>query len=349
MGTFERYLSVWVGLAMALGVGAGLLQPGVFQFIGELQVGGINLIIAILIWLMIYPMMVQVEFSEVRHCFVKPKGLIVTLAMNWLVKPFTMAALAVLFMRYLFAPFIAPDLADQYIAGMILLGVAPCTAMVFVWSYLTRGNASYTVAQVATNDLIMIFAFAPIAAFLLGVSDIIVPWDVLLISTALFVALPLGAGWLTRIALKDQEHLTSFSSNMKPFSIAGLVGTVFLLFGLQANNIIASPGDIVLIAVPLLIQTVLIFYVTYLWMKKWGQPHNVAAPGAMIGASNFFELAVAVAISLFGVTSGAALATIVGVLVEVPVMLALVAYANRTRNQFVEDTQVSGSPVQSNP
>ncbi|GHB41063.1 arsenical-resistance protein [Pseudovibrio japonicus] len=349
MGTFERYLSVWVGLAMALGVGAGLLQPGLFQFIGDLQVGGINLIIAVLIWLMIYPMMVQVEFSEVRHCFAKPRGLIVTLAMNWLVKPFTMAALAVLFMRYLFATFIAPDLADQYIAGMILLGVAPCTAMVFVWSYLTKGNASYTVAQVATNDLIMIFAFAPIAAFLLGVSDIIVPWDVLLISTALFVALPLGAGWLTRSALKDQEHLTSFSNNMKPFSIAGLVGTVFLLFGLQADNIIASPGDIVLIAIPLLIQTVLIFYVTYLWMKKWRQPHNVAAPGAMIGASNFFELAVAVAISLFGVTSGAALATIVGVLVEVPVMLALVAYANRTRNQFTEDTVVDGSPFRSNP
>ncbi|WP_108818894.1 ACR3 family arsenite efflux transporter [Pseudovibrio sp. Alg231-02] len=347
MGTFERYLSVWVGLAMALGVGAGLLQPGLFQIIGDLQVGGINLVIAVLIWLMIYPMMVQVEFTEVRNCFVKPKGLIVTLAMNWLVKPFTMAALAVLFMRHIFAPFIPADLADQYIAGMILLGVAPCTAMVFVWSYLTKGNASYTVAQVATNDLIMIFAFAPIAAFLLDVSNIIVPWDVLLVSTALFVALPLGAGWLTRLGLKDKEHLSSFSAGMKPFSIAGLVGTVFLLFGLQADNIISSPADIVLIAIPLLIQTVLIFFVAYFWMRKWRQPHNVAAPGAMIGASNFFELAVAVAISLFGVTSGAALATIVGVLVEVPVMLVLVSYANRTRGQFSKDDQVPASTAHS--
>lgn len=341
MGLFERYLSVWVALAMGAGVVAGLWQPYVFDIIGNLQVGGINLVIAVLIWLMIYPMMVQVEFSEVRHCFVKPKGLIVTLAMNWLVKPFTMAIIAVVFMRYLFSPFIPSILADQYIAGMILLGVAPCTAMVFVWSYLTKGNASYTVAQVATNDLIMIFAFAPIAAFLLGVSNIIVPWDVLLVSVGLFVALPLGAGWITRSALKEGHKLETFAAGMKPFSIAGLVGTVFLLFGLQANNIVSSPADIVLIAIPLLIQTVLIFYITYLWMRKWRQPHDVAAPGAMIGASNFFELAVAVAISLFGVTSGAALATIVGVLVEVPVMLALVRYANRTRNQFEADTRTA--------
>ncbi len=337
MGTFERYLSIWIALAMAVGVGAGLLQPDLFHLIESLQISGINLIIAALIWLMIYPMMVQVELSEVRHCFVKPKGLVVTLTMNWLVKPFSMAALAILFMRYLFAPFIPPDLANEYIAGMILLGAAPCTAMVFVWSYLTRGNASYTIAQVATNDLIMIFAYAPIAAFLLGVSDIFVPWNVLIVSTLLFVALPLGAGWLTRIALKDEQYLKSFSSGMKPLSITGLVGTVFLLFGLQADNIIKSPGDIVLIAIPLLIQTVLIFWITYFWMKKWRQPHNIAAPGAMIGASNFFELAVAVAISLFGVTSGAALATIVGVLVEVPVMLALVSYANRTQNQFAKE------------
>ncbi|SDR47422.1 ACR3 family arsenite efflux transporter [Pseudovibrio sp. Tun.PSC04-5.I4] len=347
MGIFERYLSVWVALAMGAGIGAGLLQPELFETIGTLQIGGINLVIALLIWSMIYPMMVQVEFTEVRNCFVKPKGLIVTLAMNWLVKPFTMAALAILFMRYVFASWISPDLANQYIAGMILLGVAPCTAMVFVWSYLTKGNASYTVAQVATNDLIMIFAFAPLAAFLLGVSDIIVPWDVLLVSTGLFVALPLGAGWLTRLAFKNDAHLVSFSSGMKPFSIVGLVGTVFLLFGLQANNIIAAPADIVLIAIPLLIQTALIFFITYIWMKKWRQPHNVAAPGAMIGASNFFELAVAVAISLFGVTSGAALATIVGVLVEVPVMLALVSYANKTRGQFSEDEVEGKTEIQS--
>lgn len=346
MGLFERYLSVWVALAMGAGIGAGLLQPELFETIGTLQIGGINLVIAVLIWLMIYPMMVQVEFTEVRNCFVKPKGLIVTLAMNWLVKPFTMAALAIVFMRYVFASWISPDLANEYIAGMILLGVAPCTAMVFVWSYLTKGNASYTVAQVATNDLIMIFAFAPLAAFLLGVSDIIVPWDVLLVSTGLFVALPLGAGWLTRLTLKNGRHLASFSTGMKPFSIAGLVGTVFLLFGLQANNIIAAPADIILIAIPLLIQTVLIFFITYIWMKKWRQPHNIAAPGAMIGASNFFELAVAVAISLFGVTSGAALATIVGVLVEVPVMLALVSYANKTRGQFSEDSAERKAAIQ---
>jgi ACR3 family arsenite transporter len=239
-----------------------------------------------------------------------------------------------LFMRHIFGDFISPTLADEYIAGMILLGVAPCTAMVFVWSQLTKGDANYTVVQVAVNDLIMVVAFAPIAAFLLGVTDITVPWDTLILSVSLFVVIPLIAGTATRYLVKSENRIASIASTMKPLSIVGLVGTVVLLFGFQAETIIANPVDIVLIAIPLLIQTYLIFAIAYIWMRKWKQPHNIAAPGAMIGASNFFELAVAVSISLFGIHSGAALATIVGVLVEVPVMLSLVAYANRTKRQF---------------
>ncbi|MTI15745.1 ACR3 family arsenite efflux transporter [Rhodobacteraceae bacterium RKSG542] len=346
MGLFEKYLSVWVGIAMVLGVIAGHTQPDLFNTIAGIQVHQINLVIAVLIWLMIYPMMVQVEFSEVKNCFVKPKGLIITLAVNWLIKPFTMALLAIVFMRYLFSGLIPSEIADQYIAGMILLGVAPCTAMVFVWSYLTKGNASYTVAQVAANDLIMIVAFAPIAALLLGLSEIFVPWGTLLISVGLFVVIPLAAGWFTRHILKTSSKLDSFAKLTKPLSIVGLVGTVFLLFALQAENILEAPEDILLIAIPLILQTILIFWITYRWMAKWKQPHDVAAPGALIGASNFFELAVAVAISLFGVHSAAALATIVGVLVEVPIMLLLVAYANRTRNSF--NTEGQGTkPAQS--
>ncbi|WP_261858908.1 ACR3 family arsenite efflux transporter [Photobacterium sanguinicancri] len=334
MGIFERFLSVWVGLGMIVGLFAGVLFPDTFITLGDLQYAQINLVIAVLIWLMIYPMMMQVDFTSVKNVHRRPKGLIITVVVNWLIKPFSMALLAMLFMRYIFGPWISPELGDQYIAGMILLGVAPCTAMVFVWSQLTKGDANYTLVQVSINDLIMVVAFAPLAAFLLGVTDVTVPWDTLILSVSLFVVVPLVAGVITRRVVNDQTKLDKLGATLKPFSIVGLVGTVILLFGFQAQTIIDNPLDIVLIAVPLLIQTYLIFAVTYIWMKKWGQPHNVAAPGAMIGASNFFELAVAVAISLFGIHSGAALATVVGVLVEVPVMLSLVAYANKTRNDF---------------
>jgi ACR3 family arsenite transporter len=334
MGIFERFLSVWVGFGMMAGIGLGLLFPELFSFLGNLQYAQINMVIAVLIWLMIFPMMMQVDFTSVRNIHKRPKGIIITLVVNWLIKPFSMALLAMLFIRYLFGPWISPELGDQYIAGMILLGVAPCTAMVFVWSQLTKGDANYTVAQVAINDLIMVVAFAPITAFLLGVTDVMVPWDTLLLSVSLFVVIPLVAGTLTRYFIHNQQKLDVISARLKPMSIFGLVGTVILLFGFQAQTIVDNPVDIVFIAIPLLIQTYLIFFVAYVWMKRWKQPHNVAAPGAMIGASNFFELAVAVAISLFGIHSGAALATVVGVLVEVPVMLSLVAYANRTRETF---------------
>ncbi|AJR05828.1 arsenical-resistance protein [Photobacterium gaetbulicola] len=338
MGVFERFLSAWVGLGMLAGIVGGVLFPELFTMLGDLQYAQINMVIAVLIWLMIYPMMMQVDFASIKQFHRRPKGLVVTIVVNWFIKPFSMALLAILFIRYLFGGWISPSLGEEYIAGMILLGVAPCTAMVFVWSQLTRGDANYTVVQVAINDLIMVVAFAPIAALLLGVTDITVPWDTLLLSVTLFVVIPLIAGAITRHYLhrkgSKQDKLDKLAATLKPFSILGLVGTVILLFGFQAQTIIDNPLDILLIAIPLLIQTYLIFAVAYIWMKKWKQPHNVAAPGAMIGASNFFELAVAVAISLFGIHSGAALATVVGVLVEVPVMLSLVAYANKTRHQF---------------
>ncbi|MFT6986579.1 MAG: ACR3 family arsenite transporter [Psychromonas sp.] len=334
MTLFERFLSVWIALGMLIGVICGIIFPALFTTLGNFQYAQINMVIAVLIWLMIYPMMMQVDFTAIRNVHRRPKGLLITLAINWLIKPFTMALLATLFMRYLFGAWISPELIDQYIAGMILLGVAPCTAMVFVWSQLTKGDANYTLVQVAINDLIMVVAFAPLAAFLLGVTDIFVPWDTLLLSVSLFVVVPLLAGVFTRHFIKNQASLDKLSATLKPLSIIGLVGTVILLFGFQAQTILANPLDIILIAIPLTIQTYLIFALAYWWMKKWQQPHCIAAPGAMIGASNFFELAVAVAISLFGTYSGAALATIVGVLVEVPVMLSLVAYANHTRQQF---------------
>ncbi|WP_422135827.1 ACR3 family arsenite efflux transporter [Endozoicomonas sp. ALD040] len=336
MGIFERYLSLWVALGIFAGLFGGLQFPEFFEVLGRWQYASINLVIAVLIWLMIYPMMMQVDFSAIKNVRRRSKGLIVTVTVNWLIKPFTMALLAVLFIRYVFGDWINPELGKEYIAGMILLGVAPCTAMVFVWSQLTRGDPNYTLVQVAINDLIMLIAFAPLAAFLLGVTEVFVPWNTLFLSVGLFVVIPVLAGWLTRKAVRSEQTLSRFLTGTKPFSIIGLIGTVILLFGIQANTIIAHPLNIFLIAIPLIIQTYLIFAITYLWMKKWKQPHNIASPGAMIGASNFFELAVAVAISLFGLNSGAALATVVGVLVEVPVMLSLVAYANRTRQSFTE-------------
>ncbi|MCA1334607.1 arsenic resistance protein [Pseudooceanicola marinus] len=313
MGAFERYLSLWVFLAMVAGIAIGALAPGLVQLVAGAEVASINLVVAVLIWAMVYPMMVNVDFGAVAGVARQPKGLLVTLVVNWLVKPFTMALLAVLFFEHVFAPWIAPEDASQYIAGLILLGAAPCTAMVFVWSQLTRGDATYTLVQVSVNDLIMIVAFAPIVAFLLGVTEITVPWQTLLLATVLYVVLPLLAGLATRRMLGSQDAVEAFSARVKPWSILGLI------------------------AIPILIQSYGIFALAYGAAFLLKVPHRIAAPCAMIGTSNFFELAVAVAISLFGLSSGAALATVVGVLVEVPVMLSLVAFANRTRRRFPAD------------
>jgi ACR3 family arsenite transporter len=337
MGLFERYLSLWVGLSISAGVSLGLLVPGFFELIATFEYAHVNLIVALLIWLMIFPMMLQIDFSAIKDVGKKPKGLLLTLVINWLIKPFTMAALGWLFFKVLFADLVDPQSANEYIAGMILLGVAPCTAMVFVWSQLTKGDANYTLVQVSINDVIMIFAFAPITAFLLGVSDIQVPWETLLISVLLYVLLPLLAGIFTRKKLNQRSlshGVEDLVKQLKPLSIIGLLATVILLFGFQAQTIIEKPQLIVLIAIPLLIQTYGIFAIAYFFAKRLKLPHNVAAPASLIGTSNFFELAVAVAISLFGLHSGAALATVVGVLVEVPVMLSLVWFVNRTRHWF---------------
>lgn len=337
LGLFERYLSIWVALCIAAGVVLGVIFPTLFQIIADLEYAKVNLVVAAFIWIMIYPMMVNVDFASIKDVGRKPKGLCVTLVVNWLIKPFTMATLGVLFFEHLFTGLVAPETAKEYIAGMILLGVAPCTAMVFVWSQLVRGDANYTLVQVSINDIIMIFAFAPIAAILLGVTNIIVPWETLLISVILYVVIPLAAGYVTRRILDknhDQESISNFSNKVKPFSIMGLLATVVLLFGFQAQTIIDKPLVIVLIAIPLLIQSYGIFFIAYGWAYLWRIPFSTAAPAALIGTSNFFELAVAVAISLFGLDSGAALATVVGVLVEVPVMLSLVSYANKTIHKF---------------
>ncbi|GAC13078.1 ACR3 family arsenite efflux transporter [Aliiglaciecola lipolytica] len=337
MGLFERYLSVWVGLAIIVGILAGSFAPEAFAVIASFEYAHVNLVIAVLIWLMIYPMMVQIDFSSIKDVGKKPKGLVLTLVVNWLIKPFTMALLGWLFFKGLFADWVDPQTATEYIAGMILLGVAPCTAMVFVWSQLTKGDANYTLVQVSINDIIMIFAFAPLAGLLLGVTDITVPWDTLFLSVVLYVLIPLVAGALTRRKLdKSDDHskLNQFLATMKPWSIIGLLATVTLLFGFQSETILDKPEAILLIAIPLLIQTYGIFAIAYFMAKKMKLPHNVAGPACMIGTSNFFELAVAVAISLFGLHSGAALATVVGVLVEVPVMLSLVWFVNRTRHWF---------------
>ncbi|MDU0114230.1 ACR3 family arsenite efflux transporter [Psychrosphaera aquimarina] len=341
MGIFERYLSLWVALSIVLGVTLGLWQPDVFQVIANLEIAHVNIVVALFIWVMIYPMMVQIDFSAIKDVGKNPKGLVLTIIINWLIKPFTMAGLGWLFFNFVFADLVDPASAQEYIAGMILLGVAPCTAMVFVWSQLTKGDPNYTLVQVSVNDVIMIFAFAPISAFLLGVSDIQVPWETLLISVALYVLLPLVAGVFTRKILNNDqgsgtsEHtVTQLLSSLKPWSMVGLLATVVLLFGFQANTIITEPETIGLIAIPLMIQTYGIFLIAYLAAKWMKLPHNIAAPACLIGTSNFFELAVAVAISLFGLHSGAALATVVGVLVEVPVMLSLVYIINHTQHWF---------------
>jgi arsenite transporter len=337
MGKFERYLSLWVGLCILIGVVLGESFPSQFKFIASLELAHVNLVVVVLIWIMIYPMMVQIDFSAIKHVGNKPKGLFLTLVINWLVKPFTMAALGWLFLKVFFSTIIDPNLANEYIAGMILLGVAPCTAMVFVWSQMTKGDANYTLVQVALNDIVMIFAFAPITGLLLGVSNINVPWSTLLYSVILYVVLPLIAGITTRYLLEKnhgKKGIYLFLTKIKPWTVVGLLGTVILLFGFQAPMIISQPQTIILIAIPLMIQTYGIFAIAYVGAKMLKLPYNIAAPASMIATSNFFELAVAVAISLFGLHSGAALATVVGVLVEVPVMLTLVSFANKTRHWF---------------
>ncbi len=337
MSLFERWLTLWVALCILAGLVLGNLVPGLFGALAALEVASVNLVVAILIWAMVYPMMIAVDFGSLKAVGRRPKGLIITLAVNWLIKPFTMAALAVLFFEHVFAGLIDPDRAPEYIAGLILLGAAPCTAMVFVWSQLTRGDPNYTLVQVSVNDLIMVVAFAPIVAFLLGVTDISVPWETLILSVILYIVIPLIAGALTRrslIARGGEPAVTEFTARIKPASVAGLLMTVVLLFGFQGPVILAQPMLIALIAAPIIIQSYGIFALGYGAAWLWRVPHKIAAPCALIGTSNFFELAVAVAIGLFGLNSGAALATVVGVLVEVPVMLSLVAFANRTRAKF---------------
>jgi ACR3 family arsenite transporter len=337
LSVFERYLSLWVALCIAAGIALGEFMPGLFQMLASWQAANVNFAVAVLIWAMVYPMMIGVDFASLRRIGEKPKGLAVTLVVNWLIKPFTMAALGVLFFKHVFAGLIPPEDAEGYIAGLILLGAAPCTAMVFVWSQLTKGDPTYTLAQVSVNDAIMVFAFAPIVAFLLGVVDIAVPWETLLLSVTLYVVIPLIAGAATRAALARQggeAAIAGFTARLKPYSVIGLLATVVLLFGFQGGVILDRPLVIALIAVPLLIQSYGVFTLAYAAAWAWRIPFNIAAPCALIGTSNFFELAVAVAISLFGLDSGAALATVVGVLVEVPVMLSLVAFANATQKHF---------------
>ena len=337
MGVFERYLTIWVACAISLGVSLGSLFPAAFTQVAAFEYAGVNFVVAILIWVMIYPMMVQVDFRSVRAIGSNPKGIYLTLGVNWLIKPFSMALIAYLFFRIFYVDLVDPLRANEYIAGMILLGVAPCTAMVFVWSQLTKGDPNYTLVQVSINDLILIFAFAPIAGLLLGLSEITVPWNTLIISVLLYVVVPLVAGLLTRAYFlnnNEMPRLDNLIVRFKPLSIAGLLVTVILLFGFQANKILAQPQAIFLIAVPLVIQTYGIFALAYFLAIRIKLSFNIAAPGCMIATSNFFELAVAVAISLFGLNSGASLATVVGVLVEVPVMLSLVAFANKTKHWF---------------
>ena len=337
MSLFERYLSLWVALCIAAGIALGELMPGLFETLASWQAANVNFAVAVLIWAMVYPMMIGVDFASLKRVGDRPKGLAVTLVVNWLIKPFTMAALGVLFFKHVFVGLIPPADAESYIAGLILLGAAPCTAMVFVWSQLTRGDPTYTLAQVSVNDAIMVFAFAPIVAFLLGVVDIAVPWETLILSVGLYVVIPLIAGAATRLTLLragGASAVAAFTAKLKPFSIVGLLATVVLLFGFQGGVILDRPLIIALIAVPLLIQSYGVFAAAYAAAWAWRIPFNIAAPCALIGTSNFFELAVAVAISLFGLNSGAALATVVGVLVEVPVMLSLVAFANATRRHF---------------
>lgn len=338
IGFFQRYLTIWVALCMVAGVLIGKFLPVIPGFFSQFEYANVSIPTAILIWIMIYPMMMKVDFESVRYVGKNPKGLYVTWITNWLIKPFTMFAIASFFFYVVFKGLIPADLGKEYLAGAVLLGAAPCTAMVFVWSQLTKGNPAYTVVQVATNDLIILIAFVPIVKFLLGVSKVSVPWDTLILSVVLFVVVPLTAGVLTRMYISKKKGRDYFENQFLPkfdqATIAGLLLMLVLLFSFQGDVILNNPLHILLIAVPLTIQTFLIFFLAYLAAKVLKLPHNIAAPAGMIGASNFFELAVAVAIALFGMDSPAALATVVGVLTEVPIMLILVKIANKTTHWF---------------
>jgi len=343
IGFFERYLTLWVALCMVAGVLIGQFLPGIPAFLGRFEYANVSIPIAILIWLMIYPMMLKVDFQSIRDVGKNPKGLFVTWVTNWLIKPFTMFGIAWLFFFVICKTLIPAELAKDYLAGAILLGAAPCTAMVFVWSHLTKGNAAYTVVQVATNDLIILIAFTPIVALLLGIGGVKIPWDTLLLSVALFVVIPLAGGILTRTNVIKRRGLEYFEKGFLPkfnnVTVVGLLLTLVIIFSFQGKVILENPLHILLIAVPLVIQTFLIFFIAYGASKLLKLPHDIAAPAGMIGASNFFELSVAVAIALFGTSSPAALATIVGVLTEVPVMLVLVKIANKTTHWFPEPTK----------
>ena len=338
---FERYLTVWVFVCMAAGLALGKLAPGAVASLSRFEMGEgtqVNGPIAVLIWLMIYPMMLKIDFGALVGVTKRPTGLMVTLFVNWLVKPFSMALLAWIFFQHVFGRWVDPTTASDYTAGLIILAAAPCTAMVFVWSYLTEGDPAYTLVQVALNDLIMLVAFAPIVMFLCGVADVVVPSKVLMASVIVFIVIPLAAGWLTRTWLlktRDKEWFeTSFLPRFQPVTVAALLATLVLIFAFQADNLTTRWVAVVLLAIPITLQVYFNSGLTYALMRVLKVPHNVAAPGALIGASNFFELAVAVAITLFGPSSGAALACVVGVLVEVPVMLSVCRFCNRTRSWY---------------
>jgi ACR3 family arsenite transporter len=341
IGFFAKYLTLWVGVCIVLGVALGVLFPRVPEILGKMEYARVSIPVAILIWLMIYPMMLKVDFKSIVNAGKKPKGLVITLVINWLIKPFTMYLISWFFIKVVFRSFIPESLGTDYIAGAVLLGAAPCTAMVFVWSYLSDGDPGYTVVQVAVNDLIILFAFAPIVALLLGVSNVQVPMDTLFLSVILFVVIPLSAGFITRTILLKKHSMDWFENvfckKFEGITEAGLLLTLVIIFSFQGETILANPVAIVLIAIPLIIQTYFIFFLGFGWSKLWKVPYQVAAPSGMIGASNFFELAVAVAISLFGLSSGATLTTVVGVLVEVPVMLSLVRIAKSMKTKFPQE------------
>ncbi|OIJ10228.1 arsenical-resistance protein [Anaerobacillus arseniciselenatis] len=340
IGFFERYLTVWVALCIIVGVAVGQWIPAVPETLSQFEYYNVSIPVAILIWLMIYPMMAQIDFTSIVNAGKKPKGLVVTLVVNWLIKPFTMFFFAWLFFKVIFAPFISGNLATEYIAGAVLLGAAPCTAMVFVWSYLTRGDASYTLIQVSVNNIILIFAYGPIVMLLLRINNVVVPYETVLLSVVLFIIVPLVAGYVSRVVLIKKKGIEWFEQvylkKAGKFTIVGLLLTLVIIFSFQGEVILNNPFHIGLIAIPLIIQTFVIFIIAYYWAKKWRLEHKIAAPASMIGTSNFFELAVAVSIALFGLNSGATLVTVVGVLVEVPLMLYLVKIANNTRHWFPE-------------
>lgn len=341
---FEKYLTLWVIICMIIGILIGVYLPIIPDFLSTFEYANVSIPIALLIWLMIYPMMLKINFKSIKQVGENPKGLVITWVTNWLIKPFSMYAIGLFFFNVVFKNIISPELATEYLAGAVILGAAPCTAMVFVWSHLTKGDPAYTLVQVATNDLIILVGFIPIVGLLLGMSSISIPWNTLFLSIILFVIVPLLAGVVSRIAITKNKGIAYFEKTFIPkfnnITTVGLLLTLIIIFSFQGQRIIDNPVNFLLIAIPLIIQTFLVFFIPYLWAKVWNLPHNIAAPAGLIGASNFFELAVAVAISLFGLDSGAALATVVGVLVEVPVMLQLVKIANKTQGWFSDPNAV---------